>query len=381
MKQEGGHIESEWQRELQAHIAIDVHDHPNIIKFLGAVTRGKRYLLFQWADGGNLRELWHNNPRPILTAALVKDVVKQLHGLSDALATLHTIGNSGGDTSSYRHGDIKPENILRMRTQHVGGSDIDIGQLKIADMGLAKHHTVATELREKPTSMKYTTHRYEPPEVVTDAKANVGRSRRQDIWSFGCVTLELLIWLLHGTEALSTFNDQYLVYERYQGRSTAECPYFETDSSKSEKSVRVHCNVVATIDHLLLDSECSRLGGSAIKDLLQLIKDGLLVVNLATGKTQRASASELEKALATMLVKGATNDGYWYSGNDRTFKSAFKLHRAAGPSTLGVPEDKRGGGRIGQPHQRLPTPPSKEMNVMSLVVPSHDPVTQSRKVR
>ena len=66
----------------------------------------------------------------------MRAVVTQLQGLADALEKLHTYG--GGD-GSYRHGDLKPENILRVRTRSVEGSkaaDLDIGILKIADMGL-----------------------------------------------------------------------------------------------------------------------------------------------------------------------------------------------------------------------------------------------------
>lgn len=92
--------------------------------------------MFRWADGGNLQEFWRNNAKPKLSTALVRDVIQQLHGLADALEKLHGFGP--GD-SSYRHGDVKPENILRVRTRVVAerqNSDIDVGIFKIADMGL-----------------------------------------------------------------------------------------------------------------------------------------------------------------------------------------------------------------------------------------------------
>lgn len=134
-------LKAEWKKEVNAHIDISKCNeggpHPNIIEFIAAVTRGdNRYLLFRWADGGNLQEFWQNNAKPQLTSNLVQDVIKQLRGLAHALEKLH--GYGGGD-SSYRHGDMKPENILRVRTRPVAegqNSDIDVGIMKIADMGL-----------------------------------------------------------------------------------------------------------------------------------------------------------------------------------------------------------------------------------------------------
>ncbi|KAK3335918.1 hypothetical protein B0T19DRAFT_395724 [Cercophora scortea] len=96
------------------------------------------------ADEANLRSFWQRHLRPQMTAGLVRDVIKQLLGLANALNELHNYNGDAGE--SYRHGDLKPENILivRTRSKESENPDLDIGMLKIADMGLAKHHTVAT---------------------------------------------------------------------------------------------------------------------------------------------------------------------------------------------------------------------------------------------
>jgi serine/threonine protein kinase len=126
--------------------------------------------MFRWADGGNLRDFWQSNKKPQLRTSLVRDVVKQIWGLAEALDELHSYGGGGG---SYRHGDIKLENILRFQTRSVVRPEIDVGILKIADLGLAKHHNVGTEFRPQ-TSMRYTTYRYEPPEARHGVQQSLG---------------------------------------------------------------------------------------------------------------------------------------------------------------------------------------------------------------
>lgn len=133
-------LEKEWHKEVQAHKTIAECDHPNIIKFMTAITRDyERYLMFEWADGGNLRQFWMNNSPP-LNIDLVRDVFFQLRGLADALEEIHS--------KKLRHGDMKPENILRFK---IHGNDSAVGTLKICDMGLTKYHYLATQLREQAT--------------------------------------------------------------------------------------------------------------------------------------------------------------------------------------------------------------------------------------
>lgn len=138
-------LEQEWRGEVQAHKEINECRHTNIIKFMMAITRDQdRYLMFEWADGGNLREFWNKNKKPALTKTLVKDVINQLRGLADGIEVIHQKG--------YRHGDMKPENILRVKGPQHHASHLDVGTLKICDMGLTKYHIMATEFRDLATS-------------------------------------------------------------------------------------------------------------------------------------------------------------------------------------------------------------------------------------
>lgn len=119
-----------WQDQIQVHQEFTNLGHRNIISFIAAISRGpERYLMLEWADGGNLRQFWSCNP--LLSPTLVKDITHQLHGLADGLREIHQ--------KNYRHGNIKPDNILRMNVQTTrpGFSGLDIGTLKISGMSLA----------------------------------------------------------------------------------------------------------------------------------------------------------------------------------------------------------------------------------------------------
>ena len=329
--------------------------------------------MFRWADGGNLRDFWQSNKKPQLNGSLVSDVVKQIRGLACALDALHRYGGGGG---SYRHGDIKPENILRVRKRSVVLPEIDVGVLKIADLGLAKHHNVGTEFRPQ-TSMRYTTYRYEPPEARPGVSTSLGRSRRQDIWSIGCVTLEFIIWLLYGTDALNEFNDNIV------GEMKESSPYFEITVRGNEKTAKVHTAVNDTMEALSWDQECKVRENTAIKDLLSIVKKRLLVVNLGPAtvndreaaasspdgsETQvgfRASAQDLCLALDEIIDKGKKIKRYWYTGKDRSRIQRLPKIPSQAPDSLLSPDSALGQGNPARQKEPM-LPPSKNI---TFVVP------------
>ncbi|KAF4857087.1 hypothetical protein CGCSCA4_v000201 [Colletotrichum siamense] len=96
-------MESNFMLEANALSDIASLEHTHIIERIAAITIGARhYFMFQWADGGNLREFWRDNPRPKLTPDLVRQSVRQLTGLADALMALHHYK----DDANYRHGGV-----------------------------------------------------------------------------------------------------------------------------------------------------------------------------------------------------------------------------------------------------------------------------------
>ena len=254
----------------------------HIVRFLTAFTRGNSkdlayYVVFEWAEGGNLKDLWIHFPRQDRSAVFTKWIMKQLYGLSQALQAAHYLLDDDGKYrgASYRHGDLKPENILWFPWE---GSDW--GTLKICDWGEAKIHHELTALRYHTTT-QFGTRRYEPPEVTVGESdlseaAKDARSRLYDLWSMGCVMMECTIWLVYGMDELKRFNKSNL------GDHSMSEYFYESHKEGNRVRKVVHGAVNRWLKHMKNDPFC-RPGETAIGDALEIISEGLLVVQLPKG--------------------------------------------------------------------------------------------------
>jgi len=264
-------VAEHWEREVKALRTMNELNQDHIVRFVTAFRRRREYgdpdhyLIFEWADGGNLRSMWKREHSPILTAALVKDAMFQILGLARALAAAHDLDKTG---ASYRHGDIKPENILCFSNGRT------IGTLKIGDWGEAKEHGQVTDMRPSKTTAKYGTRVYEAPEVETGVRAKYlgqstkRRSRLYDVWAMGCITLEFTIWLLKGYEGLTQFR-----------HDLGEGSFYEITIENGKKVAHVRGTVMLWMNTLAGDPRC-QAGSTAIGDLLELVRTSLLVVKL-----------------------------------------------------------------------------------------------------
>jgi serine/threonine protein kinase len=304
-----------WDDEARALEAIRTLDHPHVVNCLAAIRRGdSRYFMFPWANGDSLKDAWDEVSWQELDKNNVYHAIQQLQGIADALHNLHNFNRSteqdevmqgsprmdqiqeGGPVlrlndeygeereeqdfatqGSIRHGDLKPENILRFRDR-----DNPLGILKIADLGLAKQHVVATQERVNITSMRFGTMRYEAPETAILQ----ARSRLYDIWSMGCITFEYIIWLLYGNDQLNKF------YSQLKGENQQPCQYFEVRGAETPRRVEVREVVVRWMDHIEKTNPAGPYG-SAIRDLLQLVRTRLLVVSLPSNRPSNVETSGL----------------------------------------------------------------------------------------
>lgn len=136
--------------------------HEHIIGFIGGFEQNrKQYLLFQWANGGNLKDFWIEHYWQ-LCPELIEWALKQARGLADGLTKLHAFD----DQRNYRHGDLRPENIV------ISTEPGMLGRLLITDLGLAKVHSISTGLRQTPTPSFNGDFRYQPPEVQRSHSRN-----------------------------------------------------------------------------------------------------------------------------------------------------------------------------------------------------------------
>ena len=282
------HQRRSWENEVKVLGKMNSLKQEHIVRFFTAFRRGDpdpgfedHYLMLEWADGGNLRDLWKTLSRPNLTLPLVKAAMTRLQGLADAIHGAHY----PVDGPNYRHGDLKPENILWFKSN----GDDGVGTLKIGDWGLAKEQMVVTELRTNRTTTPPGTRLYEPPEEVdgfgnssttlTPSKESTKRcSRLCDIWSMGCITLEFLIWLMYGQAGLSRFSK-----ELKGNLDNARFYQIKTEKDEREKlPFQIHDVVLKWMKHMKVDPVC-KVGQTALGELLNLIETGLLVVQLPEG--------------------------------------------------------------------------------------------------
>ncbi|KAF4488648.1 Mitogen-activated protein kinase kinase kinase 6 [Colletotrichum fructicola Nara gc5] len=352
-------VEQNFKVEADALSDIASLKHKHIIERIAAITRGEnRYFMFQWADGGNLRDFWKSHPTPEFDANLVRESVTQLRGLADALAALHNYKGEG----NYRHGDLKPENILRFEDKTF------VGTLKIADMGLAKRHTEATDARLGPTNTKYGTARYEPPEAVTNKLK--ARSRLYDVWSLGCIILEYIIWFLYGYDGVREFTEALL--------DDTGC-FYRTEKDGNQTKAEVHPIVVHWMNELSKHPECSKSTHTAIRTLLDLVRDRLLVVALRpspettsemssavvsvtladTLEPPQVGAARAKAAAASSALQAILEDG---EGNEKYLLSSKNRPGSRRPSAAAIP---RSSNTLQVPGQSKPKPnaPAKDASI------------------
>ncbi|ESU07548.1 hypothetical protein FGSG_02152 [Fusarium graminearum PH-1] len=186
-----------------------------------------------------------------------------------------------------------------------------LGTLKIGDWGLAKKHQDITQLRTVQTSTGFGTRRYEPPEestvvgnglVVRNDRGKIfrKRSRLYDVWAMGCIWLEFLIWLMYGFEGLRRFNTSL-------NSQNSDAPsYYEVDKSGVAK---VHHVALQWMKHMAKDPVC-KVGQTALGNLLELVRDRLLVVGLPKnfGTTTDMSKTPRARSLRSLTTDTITDD-------------------------------------------------------------------------
>jgi mitogen-activated protein kinase kinase kinase len=168
---------------------LEVLDHPNIVSYHGIeVHRDKVYIFMEFCSGGSLAGLLEHgrieDEQVIMVYALQ---------LLEGLAYLHESG--------IVHRDIKPESeFTAPGPLSVANECTDIllnhnGVIKYVDFGAAKviarqgKSLAETKTPAKPNKSMTGTPMYMSPEVIRGD--NPGKGGSVDIWSLGCVILEM----------------------------------------------------------------------------------------------------------------------------------------------------------------------------------------------
>ncbi|KAH7369053.1 hypothetical protein B0T11DRAFT_69999 [Plectosphaerella cucumerina] len=152
---------------------LEVLDHPNVVSYYGIeVHRDRVYIFMEFCDGGSLANLLEHG-RIEDEQVIMVYTLQLLEGLAYLLE------------SGIAHRDIKPENILLDHN----------GIIKYVDFGAAKviarqgKTLVQGITASKPNKSMTGTPMYMSPEVIKGE--NAGGIGAVDVWSLGCVILEM----------------------------------------------------------------------------------------------------------------------------------------------------------------------------------------------
>ncbi|KAJ9389602.1 hypothetical protein DTO063F5_2095 [Paecilomyces variotii] len=211
---------------------LEVLDHPNIVSYHGIeVHRDKVYIFMEYCSGGSLASLLEHGRIEDETVIMVYALQ-----LLEGLAYLHQSG--------IVHRDIKPENIL---LDHNGVIKyVDFGAAKIIarqgktvaplDAFANAGHKDALVPKEPPHQRKNQktmtgTPMYMSPEVIRgDSSKLVSRQGCVDIWSLGCVILEMAT----GRRPWSSLDNEWaIMYNIAQGNQ----PQMPTRDQLSESGI------------------------------------------------------------------------------------------------------------------------------------------------
>ncbi|KAI6340099.1 hypothetical protein MCOR30_002597 [Pyricularia oryzae] len=151
-------------------------DHPNVVSYYGIeVHRDRVYIFMEFCSGGSLASLLEHG-------RIEDESVIMVYALQllEGLAYLHEI--------KIAHRDIKPENIL---LDHNGIIKyVDFGAAKvIARQGRTLANQDLMSAATKPNKSMTGTPMYMSPEVIKGE--NPGHFGAVDVWSLGCVILEM----------------------------------------------------------------------------------------------------------------------------------------------------------------------------------------------
>ncbi|XP_071480035.1 mitogen-activated protein kinase kinase kinase 4-like [Diadema antillarum] len=142
--------------------------HPNLVKYYGVEIHREELLIFmEYCDEGTIAE--------VAKTGLPEEMIRQYtREITIAVSVLHD--------NNIIHRDIKGANIFLSSDGHV----------KLGDFGAAiKLKTHTTMHGEVNTTMG--TAAYMAPEVITQSgKGKEGYGRQADIWSLGCVVIEMV---------------------------------------------------------------------------------------------------------------------------------------------------------------------------------------------
>ncbi|KAI6776414.1 hypothetical protein HG530_000359 [Fusarium avenaceum] len=250
--------------------------HPHIVPLLASYREKSQYhLVFPWADC-DLATFWRLHPRPPHDIGWL---LLQMKGIANALSVLHGPTEKG----EMVHADLKPANILCFRDAP------ERHTLAITDFGSS--YFLPSDKKEitNPQNIKRTP-AYRAPEVDITSE---GVTQAYDIWGFGCILSQTLLWTLDGRKGLERLSKARRDEEHNSPNRDA---FFQLQRTlDGVRSARVKPQV----QNLLLSMRSHPRSTPFSNDILDLVVNGMLRIDLH----QRMTSHEVARTLANICKR------------------------------------------------------------------------------
>ena len=311
---------------------IPKHDH--LIKCYASWKFGAEYHMIYELAECNLEEFIqktkHPKDDPTLNNAWL---IEQMCGLAGALRAVHTQEEDGKHTSNdnmldvpkapkarsrsgYIH-EIKPDNILVFL---YGAS---VHWFRLSDFSCAKFADFVASISGQHVNSHLTTSKTGTPDFRPPESMKGETSRPYDLWSLGCVYLELFVWFLKGYPSLQAFRAKRRRLVKPNGVED-EAFYF-TDEVSANPRVQLRSAVEDEI------SQLSTICPPDLKPLLDVIPS-LLRIDPKT----RPTATGLVQKLSHLDTSPPFEFGRASLGNARTLNVPTTVQ-------LGLPQNDDSG--------------------------------------
>lgn len=210
--------------------------HRHIVQLVGAVEEPlSKCLLLNPVAETNLQDYLEGSP-PTRTDSH-REITEKLGCLASAILFLHS--SKKPNSRIISHNDIKPANILVTQAGHLLLSDF--GSARFVNGG---HDSTISNLARTAT--------YSAPETILRWDA----STKADIFSLGCVFLEVLSWLILGTQALRAFKAQKFEYDGSYSRNLPQAyawlaSLYDSSIGQNKHQIRAQIKMI----HLMMETD------------------------------------------------------------------------------------------------------------------------------
>jgi serine/threonine protein kinase len=238
----GSRTKADFRHELEMLSTVGEYPHDHITQLLASWTQDNKFYMLFPCGRTNLGTFLRDFQKPELTAENVLWLLSQLKGLADGLRQIHLFGPTElapeGLTADVRrkskrkrgfHHDLKPQNILVFADDNDKDRVPSLTEfvLTISDFGAAKikliisHSQSGIEDSYKQIEFVRGDPVYSAPDHILEQKT----SRPYDIWSLGCVFLEILLWVFnHGNIDPSVFE-----FERKESHNSQSTKFWHKE--------------------------------------------------------------------------------------------------------------------------------------------------------